>query len=339
MRRLSGAWCLPLIAAALLAAAGAANSQTTIAGDSLHDPRLIDAVERTIAADQSGASLDQALEPVLALPQHGCYIPPAELGEPCRQEYGPYFHRPSLRAAALQHLIAAFFEPDVGGMRPSEALVRELLARQARRKSSAMFSAAGYARLGERELAEKAVKRSGLDRNARELWIGLQYDDTDMATRAALGSVKRAPAAGRPYLWNSVLEQVVAAGRTDLEIQIQSSRLTYYWGNEPGAIEGINRLLELGEEAHVREQLAKIVKTSDRVDAQPAAWVGVLGYLSLGDRETAEKVAAPWLTDDRDWPCDAHGLPMLAPFVGHAPYCNLGYHLREALDGSAHTGG
>jgi hypothetical protein len=96
-------------------------------------------------------------------------------------------------------------------------------------------------------------------------------------------------------------------------------------------VRGATRLLELGEQDAVRARLDKIDNWEGN---PPSAWVAFIGYLRLGDRDRAEKIAAPWQARER--PCEVR--TRQASFVGHPPYCSisLGFHMREALEAGDH---
>jgi hypothetical protein len=299
------------------------------------DVRATSAVAEALALAAGGAAEDVALAPILKLPISGCAVPPKALGLPCEQEYGAYFTRPDLRAAALSDLVSRHFDSEKPSAVSRPLLLAALTSLVAFRGYERVTVGA-YTSLQDRAGAERALAKSRYPRDLQRLQIGLLFDDLDTATEGAIGMV-RIRSSNRPasmYL-DELLEKVRAAGRVDLEIRILHVQLRER-EDANVALSAADRLVELGKRDDVLKELGQVARWSDQLGAQGNAWIGTIAYLRLGERALAEKVAAPWLKPDRDWLC-APGSPKLAGFAGHDPACNLGFHLREALAGERHV--
>jgi hypothetical protein len=216
-----------LFAAALSAAAVAQPMDVQL------DARIAPAIAAAMQADEAGAQPEDALKPVLALPQFGCWM--AKVGDTtkCEQEYGPYFVRPPLRGEALRVLVEAYFaegpEP-----KPSLDLTKATLKLMAKNKGSRFDVAKTFARLNDRKEASAALKASGLGGDHQRMYLGLWFNDLDAAAEAALriASPSRAfgtlPRANRAAVRQQVIEAARAAGRTDLETKLLQAEANDY---------------------------------------------------------------------------------------------------------------
>lgn len=294
------------------------------------DAPLMRAIEQALALDKAGASPHEALKPILALPKH-CARLRSLPDEPCAPP-GFYDGAWPVRDEALRTLADArlLADKEPGASAPLKRLALDVLAEKT---DTAYLAAVGYSRLGDRALSERALAKAPISDSQREMRIGLWFNDPDKATRGALASIPDVHAwpGVKENLWDEAEAAAVAAGRTDLETQIALSRLRWYWDAEASAVRALIRLIELGEHEAVRARLDEIDNWESN---PPSAWVAFMGYLHLGDRDRAEKIAAPWQARER--PCEVGTLQI--GFVGHAPYCatSLGFHMREALEAGEH---
>lgn len=292
------------------------------------DPRAEHGVEQALALDAAGAIPSDALKPILALPDEGCRYPPKTADAPCARALEWWDSWPSVRLLALHRLARAHFEAE-SAQKPSEALTRVALDRLASYRDAAYIAADGFAKLGDRAAAERALARAPLSASQRDMRIGIWFNDLDLATSGAIGAVKDVAETSRYAVWDEIEPKVIAAGRVDLEKKIALARMTYSVGTENEALRAMARLLELGEEEAVRKELEWHERFSS---SDSFAWISFVGFLRIGERERAEKIAAPWLAEERDPPCSQK----IHPFVGHEPYCNLAFHFREALETGDH---
>jgi hypothetical protein len=292
------------------------------------DPRAIRAVEQALALDASGAVASEALKPILALPDQGCRYPPKTADAPCERALEWWDSWPSVRLLALHRLTDAYFEAG-SSQKPSETLTRAALDLLAGYRDAAYIAADGFAKLRDREAAERSLARAPLSPSQRDMRIGIWFNDLDLATSGAIGAVKDVGETSRDEVWDEIEPMVIAAGRIDLEKKLALARMNYSVGTENEALRAIARLLELGEHDVVRKELEWHERFSSGASF---AWVSFVGFLRLGERERAEKIAAPWIAREKNPPCSQK----IHPFVGHEPYCNLAFHFREALEAGDH---